>query len=331
MNTRLRKIVGVMGLLSLFLCITAASAQGRKTIKASGNYKTKELKIGNFNEIHLLGSLTVEYTQSTNGKTELKIVGSDNLLDLVECKVGDKSLSVKFRGDTNIQFGKEGRLKVLASSPSLKYIRLQGSGDVILKGVVKCDDMNFTLIGSGDVKADELVCTGNFLASLQGSGDVVVHRKVQASDANLKLIGSGDLTVNNLIAKSATASLQGSGDLNVKNSSVTDDVNVKMTGSGDLDFDGVRGGNVVAALQGSGDLKIAGTAKQATLTLTNSGDLDAANLKAVDVDARLQGSGDISCSASRNLNCSINGSGDVRYKGNPTNVQASGKNKPRRL
>lgn len=331
MNLMLKKLTGVMGLLLLSLCITTASAQFRQTIKASSNYKTKELKIGDFNQIQLLGSPTVVYTQSTNGKTELKITGSDNLLDLVECKVANKLLTVKFRDNQNIQFGRAGRLKILVSSPSLKDVRLQGSGDVILNGVVKCTEMGFALIGSGDIKADELVCAGNFVASLQGSGDVVVQKKIQASDATLKLIGSGDLAMNNLIAKSATVSLQGSGDLSVRNASVTGNVNVKMTGSGDLDFNGVKGGNVVAELQGSGDLTIAGTAKQATLKLVNSGDLNAANLKAVDVDAYLQGSGDISCFASGNLKCSINGSGDIGYKGNPANVQATGRNKPRRL
>lgn len=331
MNLMLKKLTGMIGLLSLSLCITTASAQFLQTIKASSNYQTKELQIENFNQIKVLGSPTVVYTQSTNGKTELKITGSDNLLDLIECKVANKLLTVKFRDNQNIQFGREGRLKILVSSPSLKNVHLQGSGDVILNGVVKCTEMNFTLIGSGDIKADELICTGNFMASLQGSGDVVVQKRIQTPDALLKLIGSGDLTMINLIAKSATVSLQGSGDLNVRNASVTGDVSLKMTGSGDLGFNGVKGGNVVAELQGSGDLTIVGTAKQATLKLTNSGDLNAANLKAVDVDAYLQGSGDISCSASGNLKCSINGSGDIGYKGNPANVQATGKHKPRRL
>lgn len=331
MNIRLKKLAGVMSLLSLFLCVTAVSAQGRQTIKASSNYQTKELKIGNFDRILVLGSPTVVYTQSANGKTELKITGSDNLLDAVECKVANNQLSVKFRENLNVQFGKAGRLRIMVSSPSLTAVRLNGSGDVVLTNTVKSTDLSLTLNGSGDIKADGIVCTNDFSAVLHGSGDVVVSKSVQASNVTLKLNGSGDLTVNSLTALSASASLQGSGDLNVRGANVRGDVDTKLMGSGDLGFRGINAGNVIAELKGSGDVTLEGNAKQVILILRNSGDLNAANLKADNVDARLNGSGDISCSVSGNLKCSINGSGDIRYKGNPSNVESTGINKPRKL
>lgn len=331
MNVMMKKRIGVIGLLALLLCVTTASAQFRQTIKASSNYQTKEQKIGNFDRIELLGSPTVVYTQSTDGKSELKITGSDNLLDVVECKVANNLLTVKFKNNVNIQFGKVGRLKIIVSSPSLKDVQLKGSGDVILMDVVKSTKLNLTLVGSGDIKADGIVCTSDFSATLQGSGDIAVRKNLQASNVTLKLVGSGDLEVYNLVAQSATATLQGSGDLNVRGVSVNGDVEVKMVGSGDLGFRGIKGGNVLAELQGSGDVTLAGTARQAKLVLSNSGDLDARNLNAVDVDAHLNGSGNISCSASGNLKCSINGSGDINYKGNPSNVESSGRHKPRKL
>lgn len=331
MNTKLKKCAGVVGALLLLLCVTVASAQGRRAIKASSNYKTKELKIGNFDRILVMGSPTVIYTQSTNGKVELKITGSDNLLDVVECKVANNLLTVKFRENLNVQFGKVGRLKIMVSSPSLKEVRLNGSGDVVLTNTVKSTNLSLALNGSGDIEADGIVCTNDFSATLNGSGDVIVKKSIRASNATLKLNGSGDLTVNNLIAQSAAASLQGSGDLNVRGANVSGDVNMKLVGSGDLGFKGINGENVVAELRGSGDVTLEGKAEQAILALMNSGDLNAANLKAVNVDARLRGSGDISCFVSGNFKCSINGSGDIRYKGNPSNVESTGKNKPRKL
>lgn len=331
MNAKMKGLAGVMGLLSLLLCITTACAQSQHTIKASSNYQTKEVKIGNFDKIELLGSPTVIYTQSTNGKPELKITGSDNLIDAIECKVVNNVLTVKYRNNLNIQFGVVGRLKVMVSSPSLNDVHLNGSGDVILMNVVKCTKLNLDLVGSGDIEADGIECTNDFSATLQGSGDVTVKKGVQAANATLKLVGSGDLEINNLVAKSAIVALQGSGDLSVRSAKMGGDVNVKMAGSGDLSFRGIKGGDVSAELQGSGDLTLEGSAKQATLVLTNSGNLDAGNLNAIDVDARLQGTGHISCAASGNLKCSINGSGEIGYKGNPSNVQSTGKNKPRRL
>lgn len=331
MNAKMKRISGLIGLASLLFCVTTASAQFRETIKASGNYRTKEVKIEKFNQIKLLGSLAVVYTQSTNGRSELKITGSDNLLDLVECKVVDNTLSVQYRGNVNVRFGTVGRLQIIASSPSLKEVELQGSGDVILQNELSCTNLTLNLIGSGDIKADGIVCTGKFLATLQGSGDIVVLKKVHAASAALKLFGSGDLQVNNLVAKSASADLQGSGDLNVRGANTIGDANLKLNGSGNLDFVGIKADYVKADLQGSGDLKVAGSTQQAALFLINSGDLDAQSLHAVDVAARLEGSGDITCFASGSLKCSIRGSGDISYKGNPSDVQSSGRNKPREM
>lgn len=331
MNTKTKRSIAVVGLFSFLCCVTIVFAQNRQTIKASRNYITKEIKIGNFDKINLLGSPTVVYTQSTNGRSELKLYGSDNILDELECDVDGNTLVVKYKNGVNIQFGKEGRLKIMASSPSLKDVHLQGSGDVILSNKVKCTDLVLNLQGSGDIQAGEIVCSNNFSATLQGSGDIHVENTLQTTNAVLSLQGSGDLSVANLTAKSASATLQGSGDLNVKGTRVNGEVTIKLLGSGDLGFVGISAERVNAELQGSGDMKLAGTTQQATLVLLNSGDLDARSLNATQVDANLNGSGDISCSVSGNLKCSINGSGDISYKGNPTHVESSGKSKPRRL
>lgn len=319
--------LGAIIAISLLLSTTANAQQNR--VKASSKYITKEVKIKNFDKIKLLGSSTVIFSQSE--KPGLKIYGSDNILDLVKCEVSGSTLVISFKNNTNIEFGKEGRLKIMASAPLLNEAVLQGSGDIIMDGKLSCNNLSLTLQGSGDINAGEVTCSGNFAATLQGSGDILVKNKVRANQVALNLMGSGDLTIFNLEAKSAAATLQGSGDLKVQGTNVAGDVAVSLMGSGDLDFTGIKGSNVRAELQGSGDLKVAGTTRQAVLALRNSGDLDAKDLKAEDVDATVNGSGSISCYASGVLKCNITGSGDVSYKGNPTSVQANGKHKPRKM
>lgn len=328
MNTK--GFFSVLGLLSFILCATTVTAQNNRIV-ASSRYITKEIKIGVFDAINLLGSPTIEYTQSNNGKSELKVYGSDNLMDVLECEVVNKTLVVKYKPDTNIQFGKQGRLKVIASSPSIKDVRLQGSGDVIMRGGLKCADLSLTLQGSGDMKVGSIVCTNRFSANLQGSGDMDVESSLQSASVTLKLQGSGDLNVNSLTTKSAVASVQGSGDLQVKGAVISGEADIHLQGSGDLNMQGIRAEQVTAYLQGSGDMKLEGTTRRASLTLNNSGSLNARNLNATDVNAVLSGSGSITCAASGSLKSKTSGSGRVSYAGNPSNVESTGKSKPRKL
>ena len=330
MNGKMKGFIGMITLFSFLFSVTTVCAQTRR-VKASGTYETKEVKIKNFDKIKLLGSPTVIYTQSADNKSTLKIYGSDNVIDLVDCAVSDGVLSISFKNGTSIEFGKQGRLKIMASSPVLKDVHLQGSGDVILENKVKCDYLSLSLQGSGDISAGEVSCTNDLSINLQGSGDISLKNGVRAGNVALNLVGSGDIDIYNLKAKATAATLQGSGDLKVEGANEVDDVIVSLLGSGDLSFTGIKGENVQTELNGSGDIKVAGIAQQVILMLRNSGDLDAKDLKAVDVDATVSGSGSISCYVSGTLKCNISGSGDIGYKGDPANVHSTGKNKPRKL
>ena len=328
MNRKIRNFAKTVMIFSLMLVSLSACAN---RIKASGTYKTKEVKLADFDGIELSGSPTLIYAQSSGNQFSLKIYGSDNIIDLIECKVVGTTLLVKYKDNTNIEFGKVGCLEVLVSSPTLKNVKLKGSGDILLKNQVRCADLALTLQGSGDLTAEDLICSGNFKAILLGSGDLSIKKCIQAKNADLKLEGSGDLNVSNLVTKGVVAVLKGSGDLNVRSANATGNVSATLQGSGDMDFNGINGGDVKAELQGSGDLKLVGMANRVVLNLVNSGDLDAIGLDAGDVDASVSGSGNISCSVSGMLKAQISGSGEIEYKGNPANIQIIGKRKPHKI
>ena len=77
--------------LSIFtLSVTACSHNhtyssglfGGKTIKASKNYVTKNIKVDNFTGLNLAGSPDVTYTQKA-GKPTVEVYTSDNIVDLI--------------------------------------------------------------------------------------------------------------------------------------------------------------------------------------------------------------------------------------------------------
>ena len=106
---------GICVFLFLSLLMSATMVNAQRVITASGKYITKNIKVTRFDQIYLKGSPTIEYTQSP-GASKVQIAGSDNLVDLVECRVEGSTLIVNMKSRTNISYGKEGRLKILVSS-----------------------------------------------------------------------------------------------------------------------------------------------------------------------------------------------------------------------
>uniref|UniRef100_UPI0039C1BC7D head GIN domain-containing protein n=1 Tax=Bacteroides nordii TaxID=291645 RepID=UPI0039C1BC7D len=268
-NMNMRGFIGMITLFSFLLTTTTACSQINR-VKANGTYKTKNIKIGSFDKINLQGSPTVIYTQSTDNKSTLEIYGSDNILNLVECTVSDGTLFVSFKKGTNIEFGKEGRLKIMASSPMLKDVLLQGSGDVVLNNKVKSDRLSLTLKGSGDINAGEIVCTNAFSATLQGSGDISVKSSINAGNVDLNLSGSGDLDFVGIQGETVKAELQGSGDLKVAGTAQR--AVLSLRNSGDLNAKDLKAVDVDASVDGSGSIScyVSGTLK---CNISGSGDI----------------------------------------------------------
>ena len=163
---------GICVFLFLSLLMSATMVNAQRVITASGKYITKNIKVTRFDQIYLKGSPTIEYTQSP-GASKVQIAGSDNLVDLVECRVEGSTLIVNMKSHTNISYGKEGRLKILVSSPMLKSASLQGSGDIHL-GSLKVEglDVSFLqrelltpVLGIGDPRTDKRI---DFIGGIRG-------------------------------------------------------------------------------------------------------------------------------------------------------------------
>ena len=119
----------------------------------------------------------------------------------------------------------------------------------------------------------------------------------------------------------------GSGDLDSKDVVDSPNLDVNVTGSGDIRLD-VNTGNLDAKVTGSGDILLKGKAVDTEVSVSGSGDFKGESLDSQTADVKVSGSGDIKISVSEDLKARVNGSGDVRYRGNPerrdTKVSGSG-------
>lgn len=219
-----------------------------KTVEASDNYVTKEMRVKDFDEIRVTGSLDVSYTQRS-GKPEVEIYTSDNVIDLLDIYVKDGCLNVGFKKNVNVKYNK---LEVRVSSDELSKVNVVGSGDFDFVNGLKTDKLSIKVTGSGDVRGENIRCSESLSMSVAGSGDIK-GRDFSTETLEVSVAGSGDLNLQDVKSATTDASVAGSGTVRIKG--YTQDATYSVAGSGDLYADEFEAQNVAASVAGSGDIR----------------------------------------------------------------------------
>ena len=196
MKTLTAIIVSGIFALSATACTCNSGLFGGKTVKASRNYVTKNIKVDNFTGLNLAGSPNVTYTQKA-GKPEVEVYTSDNIVDLLDINVVNNTLNIKFKKGVSVSYNK---LEIRVSSETLNNISVAGSGNVELANGLKTDNLKVSVAGSGDIDADNITCTGNLNVSVAGSGDIegsnITCANLTASISICLRIGHGNIDGN---------------------------------------------------------------------------------------------------------------------------------------
>lgn len=221
---------------------------GGKEVKASKNYVTKQIKVSDFDQIAVSGSLDVSYTQQS-GKPKVEIYTSDNIVDLLDIYVKNGKLNLGFKKNVKVSYNK---LEIRVTSEDLNAVNVAGSGDFKFTNGLKTDQLKMNVAGSGDITASNIQCSQGFTANVAGSGDIEC-KQLKAADMDISVAGSGDLKIENALVTSVNASVAGSG--TVKISGSADKANYSVAGSGDLYANDFKVQNISASVAGSGDIK----------------------------------------------------------------------------
>ena len=221
---------------------------GGKEVKASKNYVTKQIKVSDFDQIAVSGSLDVTYTQQS-GKPKVEIYTSDNIVDLLDIYVKNGKLNLGFKKNVKVSYNK---LEIRVTSEDLNAVNVAGSDDFKFTNGLKTDQLKMNVAGSGDITASNIQCSQGFTANVAGSGDIEC-KQLKAADMDISVAGSGDLKIENAQVTSANASVAGSG--TVKISGSADKANYSVAGSGDLYASDFKVQNISASVAGSGDIK----------------------------------------------------------------------------
>lgn len=187
-------------------------------------------KVSDFSGISSSGSYNVLVTM---GNTEsLRLEGDAEQIAEIETVVEDGTLKIrnkKRNGSWNR--GWNGKVNIYVTAKSLKNITLSGSGDIMIKGLVKSTDVSTTLSGSGNITLS-LEAT-NYAATISGSGGIKASGKTE--NAKINVNGSGDFDGNGLRTNVTSAKVSGSGDISINANKALE---AAMSGSGNIRYSG---------------------------------------------------------------------------------------------
>jgi hypothetical protein len=228
---------------------------------------------------------------------------------------------------TRLSFGVPG--KAMVKQGSSTRVELEGDEDVLEKVVAEVEG-NRLVIRSKDKWFDwnwgnERITAYITMKEIEGlavsgSGDLVVQSKIKTSALSLGVSGSGSLTVE-ADAGDTKADVSGSGNLSVRGTFAS--LEADISGSGDVDVSGAIAGTLAFDISGSGKCEATGTAQRVEAEITGSGKVLAGDLQVAQCKVRISGSGNVEINVKESLDAKISGSGDVRYRGNPSHVNAN--------
>lgn len=190
-----------------------------------GSTVTQEIGLSDFTGIEVNIDAQVYITHGD--EFEVLVKGQENIIDELETRVRNDIWEVEY--DDCVE--DSDRLRIYITSPSLRYIANNGSGNIKSDNILKMEDLEIKNNGSGKIELSieaDVVTTRN-----TGSGKLELEGVANTLDVDIK--GSGDLEAFDLLVKDGQIEVDGSGDAQVN---VTDFLEIMIEGSGDVYYKG---------------------------------------------------------------------------------------------
>lgn len=227
---------------------------------------------------------------------------------------------------TKIAFRVPGKLYLRQGSP--QKVEIEGKEDVLkeietdVEGsrlVIENEDRNWKW---GDDDEVNVYITMKDIEGLGvgGSGDLIGETKIVTNNINLNVSGSGNMKVEVEASGDMESDVSGSGNIELKGK--CKGFNSDVSGSGKVILTLNASEDAEFGVSGSGKIEASGSASRVRTSISGSGRVLAANLETNSCEVRIAGSGDVEINVKNELDANITGSGSVRYKGNPTKVNA---------
>lgn len=221
---------------------------------------------------------------------------------------------------------------------------IQGSGTVVMEQRVTGEFRRVHVDGSMDVlvvRPEELTphepsgTLGRGQISIETDDNLLEHYTTEVRGDQLfidtaKMINcissTRGVTIRIAPSELVEVTIDGSGSLTSNLLHAGEHLRVSVDGSGDVIMTALQLNRLDAEVDGSGDLKLAGMVQSMDCLVDGSGKVHASDLVAHRASVEIDGSGDVELAVEQELNATIDGSGKLLYRGDPTglNTRISG-------
>ncbi len=207
--------------------VSESNAQWGSKVVGNGDITTKTISTESYDSVEAVGFMDVHLERGTEGKITVKT--DSNLHEYVIVEVKNNALILKIKKNTNIKTRKG--VHITVPFQDISKISLVGSGDIDSKDVIKNENMDVSVTGSGDMILE--LDSNAVDAKVSGSGDITLSGR--ANELEVKLSGSGDFKGGQLKSNNTQAYVSGSGDIEVN---AMKSIKARVNGSGDIEYSG---------------------------------------------------------------------------------------------
>jgi len=191
--------------------------------------------------------------------------------------------------------------------------------------IVGCSSIKNNIQGSGNIISESRELNNFTSIILLGSIDV----NIKTSESNNCVVVADDNlipyikteVVNNKLNISLNESYSSEEKL-VVNINTPNYDEVSLSGSGNINILDFKNNNLSLNISGSGNITGNGEVETLVVKINGSGNLMSKEIKSKSATITINGSGDGEVFASDSISAKINGSGNIKYFGNPENVDS---------
>lgn len=211
---------------------------------AAHSFQRETRNVEDFDEISLGVSGRLYLSIGDEFKVELD--GDEDDLDEIDTDVVNGVLRIRHDGKWDWNWN-SGGVKIYVTMPEVKGLSVSGSGTIYAEDLIKTDDIELSVSGSGDLEAE--IEAGRVELSISGSGGAELQGT--ARNFGVRISGSGSLDAYDLRSEDCDVRISGSGSAKVN---VSGDLDARISGSGSVYYDGDPD-HVNSSASGSGKVR----------------------------------------------------------------------------
>ena len=224
-----QKMKNITAFVLALLCVAAISAQRNKKIEGNGNVVTLTINTQEYNGISVGGPFDVALIPGKEGNITIK--GEENILEYIETKVTNGTLTIKKKNNLNIKMSRNARVLITIPVESINAIRLSGSGKLSSNKTLKSD--HFKIRTSGSRYLELALEVESLIVRISGSSNIKLIGN--AKNLDIRSSGSSNLKAYDLKTENARFKMSGSSNVEI---TVNESLNAKLSGSANVRYHG---------------------------------------------------------------------------------------------